>query len=1045
MRFHILGSDPKPAAPMSVTRELLTRLRNLDDLIELVAQLGYAPCADELNADARRRLGLAAPGLGTRRAAILGRCGALAVYGIVADEPARGPIAAAASRLAQATAGSQSLLLALDSAGTRLVAAASPLAEGASPPSQLRIELRNPSAVATEILQGLAARPGESSLAHAQRIAETLAEEGLSRRFFREFQRLHAHAADTITGMPRGLAAERRDLALVVLTRVLFLYFVQAKGWLARRSDFLPSLLDTALGGGHPFQASTFEPLCFGVLNTPRHQRASAVRALGDLPFLNGGLFERHPMERRFPDAVLPNDTWRDLFDGLFERFHFTVREDRDGDAVDPEMLGRVFEGLMRQPQRRRSGTYFTPRALVGEIVTRAFDAAGVPHRGHAGPPVRILDPAVGSGAFLLEALHQLEETAAPLRAGESRAGRRRAIVRDSLFGVDADPMAVRLAELRLWLAIVVDDDATPTDVAPLPNLDWNVRQGDSLISPLDGAAWPAALAAGRLTAVAERRTRYYAAVGPEKTSLGESIRADERALALEGIDAALTRLTERIADAHSLTGRDLFGERPRRSRAAERRVSEWRRQRRDLAALRRRVDQESALPFFSYDVHFGATLAHGGFDVVLGNPPWVRGEALPSSLRAALARRYASWRSGSTRAGFSHTPDLSVAFVERALELARPGGVVAFLLPAKLLRAGYAAQLRGLLRREATVLFLGDRSHGTDDGFDATVFPLVLVLRREPASADAAAQIETMAAGGRVIRGAAQQRDLAADEAPTGAPWLALPADLARAVRAALDAGPRLRSVYRPSLGVKTGANEVFVRSVARPDGLPDQLRAAALLGRDVAPFSLHPSAVVLAALDDQGRPLAQIPSDVARYLGSHRGRLRRRADARAADLPPWALFRTDLLRAEWIVLWRDIALRLEAATLHRVARHDPIPLNTCYGVAVPNERTTAWLTAYLNSRVARSLAAAVAERASGGAYRFSAATVGCLPLPPDPAGAAVRALEAIGRSATRGDPYDQDELDSLAARALELDQDTADHIRFLGDALCRDPGGHR
>ena len=1029
---------------MPVTRHLLSRLRGLDDLIELAAGLGYIPCADELNHDARQRLGLSVPGLGTRRAAILGRAGSFAVYGVVADQPAREQIATAVRRLSTATGHAPSLLLALDTGGTKLVAAASRPAGDGARPRQLRITLRDPSAVAAEILQGLAARPGEPSLAHAHRVAETLAEEGLSRLFFREFQRLHARASDALTGMPRAGAAERRDLTLVVLTRVLFLYFVQAKGWLAGRSDFLPSLLDTALGRGHPFQRHLFEPLCFGALNTPRHARAAAARALGDLPFLNGGLFERHALEKRFPDALLPNETWRELFDDLFERFHFTVREDRDGDAVDPEMLGRVFEGLMRQPQRRRSGTYFTPRLLVREIVARAFEAAAVPKRPAGTAPVRILDPAVGSGAFLLEALHQIEDACGPLRPGESRTIRRRAIVRDSLFGVDADPMAVRLAELRLWLAIVVDDDASPADAAPLPNLDSNVRQGDSLISPLDGAAWAAALPRARLLAVAERRRRYYAASGREKTALGKAIRGDERTLALEGIDATLAALTARIADLQAVSGRDLFGARPRRAQAAARRVAEWRRRRRELLGLRRRVIEESALPFFSYDIHFGDAATGGGFDLVLGNPPWVRGEALSASLRAALARRYASWRAARARQRFSHTPDLAVAFVERALELVRPGGVVAFLLPAKLLRAGYASELRALLRRDAAVLFVGDRAHRTDRGFDATVFPLVLVARRGPAAPETPLEIETVGAGGRVIRGAASQRDLAVDEGSPGGPWLALPADLARAVRAALKAGPRLSSVYRPTLGVKTGANEVFVRPSGQTDGLPEELRCPALLGRDVSPFSLRPSAVVLAALDERGRPLDAVPVEVATYLESHRARLRRRSDARAADLPPWALFRTDLLRAGWVVLWRDIAFQLEAATLHRTARGDPIPLNTCYGAAVPDERTAAWLAAYLNSRVVRTLAAAIAERASGGAYRFSAVTVGTLPLPLDPAGAAVRALEAVGRAAERGDSHDPDELDSLAARALDLDADTAGHLRFLGDALRRDAGGN-
>jgi hypothetical protein len=236
----ILHADPIPVGCVPVTRELLSRLRSLDDLLELTSALGYTPEADELNVEAQRRLGLAVPALGIRRSAVVGRAGPCAVYGVLADDPSRSAVAAATGRLAQATAGGQHLLLALDAAATTLVVAAAPDADDPRAVRQLRVPLRDPSPVAIEIVQGLTVRPREPALAHAARIAQTLEEEGLTRRFFREFQRLHAHAAASLTGAPGASEAERRDLALVSLTRLLFLYFVQAKGWLAGRSDFLP-------------------------------------------------------------------------------------------------------------------------------------------------------------------------------------------------------------------------------------------------------------------------------------------------------------------------------------------------------------------------------------------------------------------------------------------------------------------------------------------------------------------------------------------------------------------------------------------------------------------------------------------------------------------------------------------------------------------------------------------------------------------------------------------------------------------------------------
>jgi len=730
------------------------------------------------------------------------------------------------------------------------------------------------------------------------------------------------------------------------------------------------------------------------------------------------------------------------LFDELFERFHFTVRERDDADAVDPEMLGRVFEGLMARERRRHQGTYFTPRALLREAVGRGLDAALEGRDARAVRAIRVLDPAVGSGAFLLEALLRLEQARAALCPGEPPAERRRAIVRDNLFGVDLDPMAVRLAELRLWLALLVDDDARLEDVAPLPNLDQNLRQGDSLLSPLEAARDLHSPAAARVRAVAERRLAYFAASGRDKAELARAIRGDERSLALDAADAGIARLTARLADAAAGAGRDLFGRRVKRSAGAARRIAAWRRERRELVAARRRITADEALPFFAYEVHFAPVLAEGGFDVVLGNPPWIRGERLPLSTRGALGRRFQAYRAATERKGFAHLPDLSVAFVERALDLTRPGGIVSFLVPSKLLRAGYAGPLRALIRRTASVVALADRAHEAGSGFAATVFPLVMVLRKGAPATDEPAAVSVVGASGRVVAGLTTQRDLGLDEAPSRAAWLALPGDVVRAVREALRAGPRLGAMYRPTLGVKTGANDVFLRAEARADELPAACRCRAVLGRDVAPFAIRASHVILAAVDRCGTPLERPPAEVSSFLAPFTARLARRTDARSAA--PWALFRTEMLRGRWIVIWRDIALRLEAAPLCRDAADAPIPLNTCYGVAVPDAYTAHWLAGYLNSAPARNLAAALAERASGGAYRFSAITVGALPLPPYPQSPHVRALADIAAAATRGESWDPHDLDTHATLALGLTPATATQLCYLGDTLRRDAGGH-
>src|SRR2546430_12737558 len=142
---------------------------------------------------------------------------------------------------------------------------------------------------------------------------------------------------------------------------------------------------------------------------------------------------------------------------------------------------------------------------------------------------------------------------------------------------------------------------------------------------------------------------------------------------------------------------RDLFGRRRGLDASQRALLRLLRINRRELRAGVRRLRREGDAPFFAFEAHFGDIVAGGGFDVVLGNPPWVRAERLPPQVREALTTRYAAWRPAS-RGGFAHLPDLAVAFVERALELAAPGGVAALLVPAKLASCGYAEPLRQLL-----------------------------------------------------------------------------------------------------------------------------------------------------------------------------------------------------------------------------------------------------------------------------------------------------------------------------------------------------------
>ena len=173
--------------------------------------------------------------------------------------------------------------------------------------------------------------------------------------------------------------------------------------------------------------------------------------------------------------------------------------------------------------------------------------------------------------------------------------------------------------------------------------------------------------------------------------------------------------------------GPDLFGESRGLDRELRARLKELRSQLRSLRQARRRLARDGELPWFHYGSHFADVFARGGFDIVAGNPPWLRSEEIPSRGAASgLTGRYRWWRSSA--GGYGNRPDLAVAFLERSLELAAPGGIVAMLVPAKVASAGIrchgsararehhdAARDRGSHRAVRRRVRCHGVSHGTD------------------------------------------------------------------------------------------------------------------------------------------------------------------------------------------------------------------------------------------------------------------------------------------------------------------------------------------
>ncbi|MGZ8851538.1 MAG: Eco57I restriction-modification methylase domain-containing protein, partial [Thermoanaerobaculia bacterium] len=790
------------------------------------------------------------------------------------------------------------------------------------------------------------------------------------------------------------------DEALLIMSRLLFLCFVQEKGWLNGERRFLIDRADRCCESGADFFGGVLVPLFFGCLNTPTPQRDHIAQALGRIPYLNGGLFEPSAFERRNPSMGAPSELMRRIIEDVFEKFDFTIEEtDGAGTRVDPEMLGKVFESLMAEDERAVSGSFYTPREIVDALTSRGIaewtsggDAAlrdqlmTIMGGGEVAPSVRelaadvvrrlesvtILDPACGSGAFLLSAMSAIEKLIMAF-TDEAPCGLRQRIVERSLYGVDLKPEAVRLCELRLWLAIVSGTSATLENVRPLPNLDRNILQGNSLLGPLDflGTArgdiyreW-----AYGIRAQSDLVRRYRRACRADRPAILRVIRANDRRIACDLLQRAIDA-DERELQRETQPRQDLFG---RPVAPDDRRCDELRSR---VSDTRRNLEraEEGELDFFAYDVHFSHVMANGGFDVVVGNPPWVRTSRIDPQLRKMYRDRYQLFGNRQTGAGNPfHQPDLSVAFFERAFALGAATGVVSMLMPAKIANATYAAPLR----RFAQQLSIIEIIDWTDDRrryFTADTFPLGIVARRAPAGDT------RVSAGGESF--VISQRDLS-----IGNEWTLVPPEVNTILFRLRNAFMPLQEALgrRPIMGVKTGDNRRFFLDakgieaghlVTTDDvAIPIAFVCRCVRGRDVRRWSTAESQWMLWPPRDGWRDLPPWLQQLAVRRG----------------VEPQAL-RLSYVRPEHVgikVAWKDVSKGFAAAVLpdavyvngHSIPL---VPNQTLYSIDAVSLDETYAISGVLNSVIVDALMLAIAERAKDDHYRYFARTVASIPMPP-------------------------------------------------------------
>ena len=507
----------------------------------------------------------------------------------------------------------------------------------------------------------------------ASRLKNALDVERVTKRFFSEFHDQHMAFIEHIQGVPDE--RDRRWYASVLLNRMMFIYFLQKKGFLdGGRHDYLRAKLEqTNLSGADRYFDCFLRPLFFEGFAKPADERSAAVKqVLGDIRYLNGGLFLPHKVELMYPTLRVPDVAFENVL-ALFERYSWNLNDTPGGkdDEINPDVLGYIFEKYINQ---KAFGAYYTRLEIteylceqtIYRLILDKVNSPELPGIAPARefesiedlllkldaplcrmlllqvlPDISVLDPACGSGAFLVAALKTLVNVYAAVigRAEFTADGNLRAwlakakaehpslsyfikkrIITDNLFGVDIMEEATEIAKLRLFLALVASASSA-SELEPLPNIDFNVLAGNSLIGLMhvEEESFDETFRKGQghlfrktfkeVLAEKNRLIRTYR----DATTYGESLRTLR-----DGIDAAKREAAETLNQILL----EEFGELGIRYEQAlwdDAHNGEGKPKKRSLTT----ADIEALQPFH-WGYEFDEILNHrGGFDAIITNPPW--------------------------------------------------------------------------------------------------------------------------------------------------------------------------------------------------------------------------------------------------------------------------------------------------------------------------------------------------------------------------------------------------------------------------------------
>ena len=589
-----------------------------------------------------------------------------------------------------------------------------------------------------------------------------------------------------------------RDYVKKLMGRLVFLQFLQKKGWLGVRagepwgtgdSEFIQNLFAKTADKDH-FIDNVLEVL-FNDLNIEREGDNSQLSIFNyqlKVPYLNGGLFERDASdETNFP---LPAKYMQQILD-FFSSYNFTIDENDPDDAevgVDPEMLGRIFENLLED--NKDKGAFYTPKEIVTYMCRESLiaylqtDVDDEPAKetirqfvtthdatilGNIADDidqrlkdVKICDPAIGSGAFPMGLLKELFLCRTALEGIEqSKAAEiKKHIIQQNIYGVDIERGAVDIARLRFWLSLIVDEE-TPQ---ALPNLDYKIVEGNSLITTFDGQYIDLS------TTIGTSRLRFsLLRIKPEKKALQAEQRrfytlsGDEKYRSEIAIKNHILNIIWYQLDYEKHSWEDatieqagLFGtttSKGRKKNAAQ--VVEFTQKRQivldkceklmsELNDENKSLQERASIniPFFEWETVFSEVFDDDnkrGFDIVIGNPPYVK----------EYTKRSAFDGFRETSQYYMGKMDLWYGFACHGLDMLKYDGVLCFIAQNNWTTSAGAKLMRKKVIEDAQILQMLDFfTYMVFD--DADIQTMTMLFRHNNAKDDYTFDYRTLTEGAK-------------------------------------------------------------------------------------------------------------------------------------------------------------------------------------------------------------------------------------------------------------------------------------------------------